>query len=214
MSHVRPVLFDMDGTLIDSADVVTRCFDETMREEAGIVHERRYYEQFLGPPLRDSFARLGAEDPEHFVASYRARYVRIMLQTPLFDGIDELLARLQAGGVPMAVATSKKEAAARAIAEHLDIAKYFLAVCGADEDGGKVAKHQVIADALAVFDRAGVDASRAVMVGDRKYDVEGADVHGLPTILVRWGPATEDEYALAVATAATPGELGDILLAG
>jgi len=189
VTPARPVLFDMDGTLTDSLAIITACFDRTMREEAGVVHEPAFYRRFIGPPLHDSFAELGVADPARFVAEYRRRYAETMLDTPLFPGVRELLERLDAAGVPMVVATSKKEEAARAIVEHLDVSRHFLAVCGADEVGGRVAKHEMVEDALAVLAERGIDPASAVMVGDRKYDVDGAAVHGLPTVLVEWGAA-------------------------
>ena len=118
MTPARPVLFDMDGTLTDSLAIITACFDRTMREEAGVVHEPAFYRRFIGPPLHDSFAELGVADPARFVAEYRRRYAETMLDTPLFPGVRELLERLDAAGVSMVVATSKKEEAARAIVEH------------------------------------------------------------------------------------------------
>ena len=135
-----------------------------------------------------------------------------MLDTPLFPGVRELLERLDAAGVPMVVATSKKEEAARAIVEHLDVSRHFLAVCGADEVGGRVAKHEMVEDALAVLAERGIDPASAVMVGDRKYDVDGAAVHGLPTVLVEGGAAPAEEYALAWRTVRTVDQLAELLI--
>jgi len=101
VTPARPVLFDMDGTLTDSLAIITACFDRTMREEAGVVHEPAFYRRFIGPPLHDSFAELGVADPARFVAEYRRRYAETMLDTPLFPGVRELLERLDAAGVPM-----------------------------------------------------------------------------------------------------------------
>ena len=98
MTPARPVLFDMDGTLTDSLAIITACFDRTMREEAGVVHEPSFYRRFIGPPLHDSFAELGVADPARFVAEYRRRYAETMLDTPLFPGVRELLERLDAAG--------------------------------------------------------------------------------------------------------------------
>lgn len=212
MTPARPVLFDMDGTLTDSLAIITACFDRTMREEAGVVHEPAFYRRFIGPPLHDSFAELGVADPARFVAEYRRRYAETMLDTPLFPGVRELLERLDAAGVPMVVATSKKEEAARAIVEHLDVSRHFLAVCGADEVGGRVAKQEMVEDALAVLAERGIDPASAVMVGDRKYDVDGAAVHGLPTVLVEWGAAPAEEYALAWRTVRTVDQLAELLI--
>mgnify|MGYP000008847028 FL=1 len=210
---LRPALFDVDGTLVDSMDAVAETFDRIMREEAGIVHPREYYRRFVGPPLPESFAELGV-DPGYFVGAYRRLYSARELELGLFDGIEAMLERLHEAGVPMAIATSKRTEAAVALVERLGIARRFVAVCGADESRGRTAKHWIVGDALEALEAAGVDASNAVMVGDRKYDVDGAAAHGLPTVLVRWGAAPEEEYALAWRTAETPDQLADLLIGG
>ena len=210
---LRPALFDVDGTLVDSMDAVAETFDRIMREEAGIVRPREYYRRFVGPPLSESFAELGV-DPGYFVGAYRRLYSARGLELGLFDGIEAMLERLHEAGVPMAVATSKRTEAAVALLERLGVARRFVAVCGADESGGRTAKHWAVADALEALEAAGADTSNAVMVGDRKYDVEGAAAHGLPTVLVRWGAAPEEEYALAWRTAETADQLADLLIGG
>ena len=210
---LRPALFDVDGTLVDSMDAVAETFDRIMREEAGIVRPREYYRRFVGPPLSESFAELGV-DPGYFVGAYRRRYSAKELELGLFDGIEAMLERLHEAGVPMAIATSKRTEAAVALLERLGVARRFVAVCGADESRGRTAKRWIVGDALEALEAAGVNASNAVMVGDRKYDVHGAAAHGLPTVLVRWGAAPEEEYALAWRTAETPDQLADLLIAG
>ena len=210
---LRPALFDVDGTLVDSMDAVAETFDRIMREEAGIVRPREYYRRFVGPPLSESFAELGV-DPGYFVGAYRRRYSAKELELGLFDGIEAMLERLHEAGVPMAIATSKRTEAAVALLERLGVARRFVAVCGADESRGRTAKRWIVGDALEALEAAGVDASNAVMVGDRKYDVHGAAAHGLPTVLVRWGAAPEEEYALAWRTAETPDQLADLLIGG
>lgn len=210
---LRPALFDVDGTLVDSMDAVAETFDRIMREEAGIVRPREYYRRFVGPPLSESFAELGVA-PGYFVGAYRRRYSAKELELSLFDGIEAMLERLHEAGVPMAIATSKRTEAAVALLERLGVARRFVAVCGADESRGRTAKRWIVGDALEALEAAGVDASNGVMVGDRKYDVHGAAAHGLPTVLVRWGAAPEEEYALAWRTAETPGQLADLLIAG
>lgn len=210
---LRPALFDVDGTLVDSMDAVAETFDRIMREEAAIVHPREYYRRFVGPPLSESFAELGV-DPGYFVGAYRRRYSAKELELSLFDGIEAMLERLYEAGVPMAIATSKRTEAAVALLERLGVARRFVAVCGADESRGRTAKRWIVGDALEALEAAGVNASNAVMVGDRKYDVHGAAAHGLPTVLVRWGAAPEEEYALAWRTAETPDQLAGLLIAG
>lgn len=211
MTH-RPLIFDMDGTLIDSVKVVTETFQQVMRECAGRTMEVEEFLPFIGPPLHESFATLGVDDPDAYVREYRARYKTRHLEVPLFDGVAAMLASLGEARVPMVVATSKEQTNAITLAEHLGIDGYFVEICGADETAGRGEKSLIVGDALRVLNESGFDASRAVMVGDRKYDIEGAGKHGIPTILVGWGPTPDEEYAMAWKVGRTAESMTDLLL--
>ncbi|AWE42565.1 MULTISPECIES: HAD hydrolase-like protein [unclassified Actinobaculum] len=208
---MRPVLFDLDGTLTDSEPIVTRCFAETMREEAGVDHDPSFYRHFIGPPLRSSFQELGVDDIAYYVRAYRSRYAQHMYETLLFPGISGLLKNLASAGIPLAVATSKREESARDLLEYLGVAGNFTVICGSDALEGRAGKSEIIADALAALRAVGIATADALMVGDRCYDTDGAAANGMRTILVRWGAAREEEYVQAWRTAATVEELEVII---
>ncbi|MGQ0575202.1 MAG: HAD-IA family hydrolase [Pseudonocardia sp.] len=193
------VLLDLDGTLVDSAALITEHLAAALAGVGAPVPDAAGLRRLVGPPFEVALPRLGltAAQAAAAVAAYRASYDPVAATgTPLYPGTRELLAALRAAEFALAVATSKPEPLARAIVEHTGLG--IAVVAGADHPGGRVGKAAVVASALA---RLGLDPARApvVMVGDRVHDVEGAAAHGVPTIGVRWGYAEPGELAGAVA---------------
>lgn len=208
------VIFDLDGTLTDSAAGVVASFRHALAAVGAGVPTGDLAELVVGPPIHHTLAGLGlGERVPEAVAAYRADYTeRGWAMNRLYDGIPELLADLRAAGVRLAVATSKAEPTARRILEHFDIASHFDVIAGATTDGTRSAKADVLAHALAQFDPL---PGAVLMVGDRAHDVHGATAHGLDTVVVRWGyggsdfsPAEPAPYAAAVDTMA---ELREVL---
>ncbi|MFE1523936.1 HAD hydrolase-like protein [Schaalia turicensis] len=208
---MNPILIDLDGTFHDSAAIVKETFRATLREEMGEDHPEEFFVQFIGPPLIDTFTKLGAADPVEMVRRYRVRYEQRMLDTPIFPGMRELVEELDAAGVPLAIATSKNEKNARAILEHQGVAQHFRYIAGDPEDIPGYGKAEVVGAALRELRAQGIDTSRALMVGDRIHDVDGAGQHGLPTVLVEWGTAPRSEWELAWRHVGTARELVEIL---
>ena len=209
----RLVLFDLDGTLVDSspgihasvrhAAVALGLPEPTAPQLRGMV----------GPPLQDGFALvLGVPvaDVGRAVAAYREHYAAgALLQATVHDGVPDLLAALRAAGVTLAVATSKPEPFAVRLLEHTGLLPAFASVHGATMDGLVRHKDQVVAAALTAHP----DGRTPVLVGDRSHDVLGAAAHGLPCIGAGWGPAEDGELetAGAVAVAATPADVLTVL---
>jgi phosphoglycolate phosphatase len=208
------LLFDLDGTLIDS--------------EAGILASIRYafaaaglaapaaeiLRSWIGPPLRKQLQQhLGHNDArvEVMVAHYREHFAAAgWADHRVIDGIDIALRQFARAGHRLAVVTSKIEPHARRIVASFAFASLFKDVIGATADGSLSEKPALIATALR---RLGSDASAAVMIGDRRYDIEGARQHGMRSIGVLWGFGTRAELraAGADALAATPGELAALI---
>jgi phosphoglycolate phosphatase len=198
------VLFDLDGTLVDSLPGIRRGINETL----GLQLTDDEVRPLVGPPSHDTFATLtGASGPEldALVAGYRARYAQIMVEGSVpYPGIRELLADLAAEGATLAVATSKSRHLARDLLEQLGLAERFAAIQGPGMggDGIRDTKSQTIAAALADL---GVSGSRAItMAGDRSHDMEGAHAHGLRAVGVLWGFGSQDELTAAGADALAP----------
>ena len=203
----RLVLFDLDGTLVDSAPGIYA----SVRVAAAAVGLPEptpdQLRAMIGPPLDDGFAVvLGVPlaDVPRAVAAYRAHYsAGALLDVAVHDGIPAMLDELRSAGAVLAVATSKPAPFAVRVLEHTGLRPAFADVHGATFDGTVRHKDQVVAAALAAHP-AGV---RPVLVGDRSHDVLGAAAHGLPCIGAGWGPAEDGELAEAAVVVATPAEV-------
>jgi phosphoglycolate phosphatase len=209
---LRPqlVIFDLDGTLTDSAHGVVASFRHALAAVGAEVPDGDLAALVVGPPMHDTLCRLGLGDrAADAVAAYRADYTsRGWAMNTLFDGVADVLADLRAAGVRLAVATSKAEPIAQRILEHFGIAEVFEVVAGASLDGSRAAKSDVVAHALAQLKPL---PERVVMVGDRAHDVEGAAEHGIATVVVGWGYGGSDVTDTALAHVATVEELREVL---
>ncbi|MGY1591072.1 HAD hydrolase-like protein [Geodermatophilus sp. SYSU D00708] len=205
----RLVLFDLDGTLVDSTPGIWASVRVAAAALGLPEPTPQQLREMVGPPLQDGFALvLGVppDDVPRAVAAYRAHYAAgALLDVGVHEGVPELLAALRAGGATLAVATSKPETFAVRVLAHTGLLSAFAGVHGATLDGAVRHKDQVVAAALAAHP-GGRDP---VLVGDRAHDVLGAAAHGLPCIGAGWGPAPagELEDAGAAVVAATPAEV-------
>lgn len=189
------ILFDLDGTLTDSAEGIVKCA-QYMQEKMGLpVSEAEDLHFMVGPPLLLVFKNefgMSQEDAERALLFYRERYATIgLFENEVYDGIPEALETLQKMGKRLAVATSKKQESAIRILRHFDIAKYFEVIGGDDREIGRDTKAKVIAY---VLEEMQAEMSDVVMVGDRKYDIEGAHAIGVPCIAVEYGYGNMQEF--------------------
>jgi phosphoglycolate phosphatase len=209
----RLVLFDLDGTLVDSSPGIFASVRHAARELGLPEPTPGQLRAMVGPPLQEGFALvLGvpAVDLSRAVGAYRAHYAAgALLDVTVHEGIPELLATLGRDGATLAVATSKPEPFAVRVLEHTGLLPAFASVHGATMDGAVRHKDQVVAAALAAH-RGG---RHPVLVGARTHDVLGAAAQGLPCIGAGWGPAEDGELetAGAAAIAATPADVPDAL---
>jgi phosphoglycolate phosphatase len=190
-------MLDLDGTLVDSAALITAHLAGALVAVGAEVPEPAVLRSLVGPPFETALPAIGlsADQTAAAVVHYRRTYDLVAAtQTPLYPGVPDLLDKLAAAGRQLAVATSKPENTARRIAEGVGITDRFALVAGADHVLGRVGKGLVIAS---VLDRLGLDPRKTpvVMVGDRHHDVDGAAEHGVPTIGVAWGYAEPAELA-------------------
>jgi phosphoglycolate phosphatase len=192
---VSAVLFDLDGTLTDPREGITRCIAHAL-ERLGVESPPPDELTFaIGPPLRASFARLLATDSretiELAVSHYRERFADVgLFENALYDGIVETLATLADRGTTLLVATSKPLVYARRIVEHFEIGQHFAEVHGCELDGTREDKRDLIAHIIAQHR---LDAASAVMIGDRGVDMRAARHHGLKAIGALWGYGTRAE---------------------
>ena len=182
----RTILFDLDGTLTDSAEGVINSAQYALAQLGLPVPDRKDMDFIVGPPLRDSFLRLGVAeaDVEKAVELYRVRYVPAgMFENTPYPGIPAMLAALKDAGHELYVATSKPGGMATEILQKFNLAGYFDKIYGASLDGTRDTKDSVIAYLLEEMG----SREHIIMVGDTHYDVLGAAAHGIQTIGVAWG---------------------------
>jgi phosphoglycolate phosphatase len=183
------VLFDLDGTLSDSAQGILASLRYAFAANGLPALDAHTERDILGPPFYESLPPLigGEQNLPAVLDAYRTKYGDGgMFDTRAYDGIRDVLQYLHRDcSIQLAVATSKPEDYAIPIVEHLGLSRFFATIGGDELDGSLRTKALVIGK---VLDRLGVDASDAVvMVGDRAHDVLGAREHGIRCVGAGWG---------------------------
>ncbi len=210
------ILFDLDGTISDSAPGILESMTHTFRTVGVPVPDHETLMSFVGPPIMDTFrTAMGMDEAqaEHTLAVYREHYLSHgALDSAMFPGIDVVLHTLHRAGLPISTATSKPETPATYILEHYGLTGDIDVITGASDDELRSAKADVVEEALRRLAARGFDVSRPVLVGDRLHDVEGAAANGVPVVFAEWGYGSPAEAAGTVAQAATPLDLLPILL--
>ncbi|MET4702657.1 HAD hydrolase-like protein [Frigoribacterium sp. UYMn621] len=209
-------LFDLDGTIIDSAPGITASLAWTFERLGRPVPSPAELLAYVGPPILDSFRDLAAmtvAEAHHALDVYRPHYLQTgVFNSSVYPGVPTLLKRIHQSGIPMSLATSKPELPATTALDFYGLARYFTVITGASEDEVRSRKADVVAEALRRLAALGADISRPVMVGDREHDVHGAAEHGVPTVFVEWGYGAVAEQIGTIGVAATAQELGTLLL--
>ncbi len=206
------ILFDLDGTLTDSQEGITKGVQYALREKLGIEEpDLKELTCFIGPPLALMFKQryqVPDELVEPLVDTYRVYYDSVgQSQNKLYPGIRELLIHLKEKGYILGVASSKPEGNCVEILKQHDVAKYFDYIVGASRGPERREKALVLEEA---FRRMNVtDRSEVLLVGDTKYDAEGAKKAGIACLGVTYGFGTREELiaADAVAVCDTPQEV-------
>lgn len=191
------ILFDLDGTLTDPFEGITRSMQYAVGHFGVEVTDRRALSGLIGPSLFDSFRNYFGFDEEttqKAVAKYREYYaVTGIYENTLYPGIPALLRDLKNAGKVLILATSKPAIFAERILQHFGLDGYFSYVSGSELDGRRTDKSEVIAYALQL---AGItDVSRILMVGDRRFDAEGAHAVGMDAACVLYGYGSREELS-------------------
>ena len=209
------ILFDLDGTLTDSAIGITNSVKYALNKFGIEVVNGGELNRFVGPPLMDSFINyygFSEEQAKTAVEYYREYYVeKGIFENLVYDGCENMLQSLKDNGMKLIVATSKPEIFAKQILEYFDIAKYFTYIAGSNIDGTRVKKDEVIQYALESCNIK--DLTKLIMIGDRVYDILGAKKVGINSIgvLYGYGDRNELENAGADFIVETVTEIGNIL---
>jgi phosphoglycolate phosphatase len=209
------IYFDLDGTLTDPKPGITRSIQHALERLDLAVPTEDELTWCIGPPLHASLKKLTGSDElaDRALLLYRERFSEIgLFENEAYAGIVDTLATLAATTPRMFVATSKPAVYANRIIEHFGLKPYFEHVFGSELDGTRADKRDLLRHAL---DEAKVDASSAIMIGDRSHDVVGARANGMIAIGVLYGYGSEAELRDAGAhhiCAAHPELLGHCLV--
>ena len=209
------VLFDLDGTIVDSAPGITATLAHTLEAMGEPIPTPAELLAWVGPPIMDSFRDLGGfslEESHRALEIYRQKYIlEGVFDAKVYTGVEHVLRAISEARIPLSLATSKPETPATLVLEHYDLAHYFDELTGASDDEKRSKKADVVAEALRRLAANDADLSRPVMIGDRIHDIEGAAANGIPTIYVTWGYGSPAEVAGAVAVVDTPEQLFPLL---
>ena len=191
---IKYLLFDLDGTITDSADGITNSVSYALGN-LGISEEKSNLYRFVGPPLIDSFKEFYGFDEkkaEEGVRLYREYYaVKGIFENKVYPGITHLLKKCREQGKKVILATSKPQIYAKQILEHFELAEYFDDIQGSSMDGSKIHKEDVIQSALS--DNQITDLQEVLMIGDRKQDVLGSGKFGISCVGVLYGYGSREE---------------------
>lgn len=197
MSNFDAVLFDFDGTVADTGEGVFLCVRYAIDAHGLEQPSDEDIRKFIGPPMTVSYhtlyPQLSDDEVQSLMQSYREKYAEVGLyKYKLYDGITELLKKLNENGIKTAVASSKPQEALENIIKVSGIDKYFDCIVGADRNYTDSDKATIVEEAIK---RTGVtDKSRVLMVGDRKYDIVGAHKAGIACAAVLFGYGSQEEF--------------------
>ena len=191
------ILFDLDGTLTDPKEGITRCVSYALRAFGIVEDDLDKLTKFIGPPLLDSFMEFYGFDEEqarHAIEVYRERFSTIgVFENGVYEGIIPMLRKFRDSGKVLALSTSKPWVFAERILEKFELAEYFTVVVGSELDGRLTDKAEVIAETLARLGNGADVRERSIMVGDRRHDIAGAKKNGILSLGVKFGYAEENE---------------------
>ena len=197
--NYKYILFDLDGTLTDPKLGITKSVAYALKSYGIEVEDLDSLLKFIGPPLKDSFVKyygFSEEQGVEAVERYREYFKPYgIYENKVYDGVENMLAKLVKCGKKVILATSKPTVFANVILEHFNLKQYFTCVVGSELDGSRVKKGDVVAEALR---QAGVtDKSVAVMVGDREHDIFGAKENEIDSVGVLYGYGDRAELETA-----------------
>ncbi|MEG1848505.1 MAG: HAD hydrolase-like protein [Lachnospiraceae bacterium] len=205
MYQYQYLLFDLDGTLTDPKQGICTCVQYALADAGIEVADLDVLEPFIGPPLLDSFMEfygMTQEQAQTAIHKYRERFeVQGLYENMIYPGIADMLHHLQALGLHLAVASSKPTVFVERILEHFEIKDCFEVIVGSELDGTRSRKEEVVEETLKRLlhhDKSKYD--RCVMIGDRKFDIEGAQRFGMNSIGVTYGYGGAEELKQAGAT--------------
>lgn len=215
MKNYRVIAFDLDGTLTNPELGLIRGFVYAFKKLGIEYGEPASLRRFIGPPLYEEWQRefgFSFEEASHAIEVFREYYnIYGWRENEVYPGIPEMLQELSEAGKTLIVATSKPETTAKKVLRLFGLDKYFLTIDGASNNGSNDSKSSILKRAI---EKTGALPSECILVGDRKYDAEGARAVGADSLGVLWGHGSCEELESCgfTAIAKTPREVQKRLL--
>lgn len=186
---LKHILFDFDGTLIDSAPCILNCYQQVLSEfeiEPAVAVEAT----IIGPPLQDTVAMLAATDDASLISELASRFKhcydqRVATETPLYDDVEPVLSALKARGYQLYIATNKRHLPTMAVLQHLKLTDYFTAIGAVDQMPAGQQKKGLLIHELMV--QHNIDAENAIYIGDKLDDYEAASLSAVLFAAAGWG---------------------------
>lgn len=198
MKNYKYILLDLDGTICESKEGIINSYVYALDKYNIKIDDYDEMDKVIGPPLSKSFAEFYGFDEgtvKEAIGYYRKYYgEKGIFENRLYDGIPNLLKNLKETGKKLFVATSKSELYVSKILEHYDILQYFDGVVGSATDGSRIEKEDIIRYILRNM-MCDDNLESAIMIGDRKFDIEGAHANNMDSIAVLYGYGTENELS-------------------
>lgn len=195
------VLLDFDGTVADTGEGIFSSVRYAIEAMGFDPLPEEVIHTFIGPPIFSSFKRalnLSDEDSARAVEKYRERYVEDgIYKLQIYDGLEKLMQDMKKSGIKLAIASSKPENFIIKILEFLKMDSLFDYISAPESDKAPESKTALVERAVS---RLGIEKSRAVMIGDRYFDIDGAKGAGIDSIGVTFGFGSRDELQNAGAT--------------
>lgn len=192
----KAVIFDFDGTLCNTGKGIMRSAKFALNAFGyNVPEDESELSYFIGPPLLVTFQeKFGADiqQAQELVKKFRERYTNTgIFESELYNGIQELIASLKRDGIKIGVASSKPQQYIETLLQHFAIADYFDCVCGVTFAADCEPKSDII---LRCLNKLGVSPGDALMVGDTRFDADGAHVNHIDCAGVLWGYGTKFEF--------------------
>ncbi|TFB24349.1 pyrophosphatase PpaX [Filobacillus milosensis] len=187
---VRTILFDLDGTLIDTNELIVESFKHTFREHLNEDYSTEDILQFMGPPLRDSFEKVNPDEVDEMVQTYRKHNLANHdLFVTSYDGVFETIQQLHEKGYKMAIVTTKiRETALKGLAlTHLD--QFFDVVIGLDDVNHAKPDPEPVLKGMKAL---GGKPESTIMIGDNSHDIHSGKNAGTKTAGVAWSAKGKD----------------------
>ena len=197
MTKYDYVIFDFDGTVVDTGEGILKSLQYSFKEMGREVPDLNDLKKFIGPPIYYSYTTfygVSEEEVGMYIKKYRERYKeKGIYECALYDGMTQLLDSLKSAGIKIGIASSKPIHLIYSVADYLGITEKFDAIVGVKiDDSNHSSKTQLVIDAMAEMGAS--DKSKVLMVGDRLFDIDGAAGAGVDSCGAIWGYGSEEEF--------------------